>query len=244
MNAKSVHSDRSDTLRAGAGHGSGAATPAAAAASSAAGSGARPRRGRNRIAGRMPTSGKPGTPRGPSPSSGPSFRAPVGQAATQAGVPPSSRRWWQSVHFPITPRARVEARRVVRAHPAAVAAADAAVGVDRGRPPVPRPGAMARAGQWRSQGASRQWLQASERWKTGSAGCRSSLKVTTCRQKPPGAVPFSIAQATTQAWQPTQVARSWTKAGGGALTPSPPRRGSRGRRRRSPGRSRAPSRGR
>ena len=103
VNAKSVHSDRSDTLLSGAGHGSGAATPAAAAASSAAGSGARPRSGRNRIAGRMPTSGKPGTPRGPSPSSVPSFKAPVGQAVVQAGVPPSRRRWLHSVHFPITP---------------------------------------------------------------------------------------------------------------------------------------------
>jgi len=100
----SVHSDRSEIFRGGAGQGWGVVTPAAAAASSAAGSGARPRSGRKRIAGRIPTSGKPATFRGPSPSSVPSFSAPVGHELTHAGFPASSRRWWHSVHFPITPR--------------------------------------------------------------------------------------------------------------------------------------------
>ena len=104
VKAKSVHSDRSEIFRGGAGQGSFPATPAAAAASSAAGSGARPRSGRKRMAGRMPTSGKPSTFRGPSPSKGPSFKAPVGHALVQAGWAPSSRRWLHSVHFPMTPR--------------------------------------------------------------------------------------------------------------------------------------------
>ncbi len=124
LKAKSVHSERIETLDAGTGHVAGAITPAAAAASSAAGSGRRPRRGRKRMAGRTPTSGKPGTSRGPSPSSVPSFRAPVGQALVQAGVPVEQPVVAERA-LPHHAACRVEARRVVRAHPAAVATADA-----------------------------------------------------------------------------------------------------------------------
>jgi hypothetical protein len=58
---------------------------------------------------------------------------------------------------------------------------------------------MASAGQCRRHGASRQWLQAMERWNTGTPGARPALWVITCRHEVPGANPFSLAHATAHA---------------------------------------------
>ncbi len=170
VNAKSVHSDRSDTLRSGAGHGSGAATPAAAAASSAAAIGRTP-----------PQRQEPD--RGPDADVGKAGHAarPVAVERCRASRRRSDRRSCRPASrpreggrgtactSPSPPAPRRSAAR--RTGTPSCSSGSRCSGRRRsGRRPVRASRRMARAGQCRSQGASRQWLQASERWKTGRAG--------------------------------------------------------------------------